>query len=101
MALDDVFDKDEAFASGVTLEDFFALMPAHSYIFAPSRELWPAASVNSRLPPFPVGEGKTIPASKWLDQNRPVEQLTWALGRPGLVRGVPGGAPEAWMDGGP
>jgi hypothetical protein len=44
MASGDVFAEDEAFPSGVTLEDFYALMPMHSYIFAPSRELWPAAS---------------------------------------------------------
>jgi hypothetical protein len=85
MALDDIFAEDEAFLSGVTLEDFYALMPMHSYIFAPSRELWPAASVNSRLPPFPIDAKKSIPASKWLDQNRPVEQLTWAPGLPMII----------------
>lgn len=34
---------------GVSLEDFFAYMPMHNYIFEPSRELWPAASVNARI----------------------------------------------------
>jgi hypothetical protein len=86
MASGDVLAEDEAFPSGVTLEDFYALMPTHSYIFAPSRELWPAASVNSRLPPFPIDDKKSIPASKWLDQNRPVEQLTWAPGLPMIVQ---------------
>ena len=32
------------------LEDFYAYMPQHRYIFAATRELWPAASVNARLP---------------------------------------------------
>jgi hypothetical protein len=86
MASGDVFAEDEAFPSGVTLEDFYALMPMHSYIFAPSRELWPAASVNSRLPPFPIDGEKSIPASKWLDRNRPVEQLTWAPGLPMIIQ---------------
>jgi hypothetical protein len=36
---------------GVSLDDFYAFMPSHSYIFAPSREMWPAASVNARVPP--------------------------------------------------
>jgi hypothetical protein len=36
-------------ANSVSLEDFYAYMPLHSYIFAPSREHWPASSVNSRL----------------------------------------------------
>ena len=32
----------------VTLDDFFAYMPTHSYIYAPTREMWPASSVNAR-----------------------------------------------------
>jgi hypothetical protein len=27
---------------GVALNDFYAHMPTHGYIFAPSRELWPS-----------------------------------------------------------
>ena len=34
---------------GVSLDDFNAYMPTHSYIFTPSREMWPAASVNARI----------------------------------------------------
>ena len=73
----------------VTLDDFRAYMPQHSYIFVPSRDLWPASSVNARIPPVPLmrngepvldedGEQKFISASAWLDRNRPVEQMTWA-----------------------
>ena len=43
-------DEDAA-ADGVTLEHFHAYMPQHSYIFAPTREMWPTASVNARIPP--------------------------------------------------
>jgi hypothetical protein len=71
---------------GVSLEDFHALMPMHSYIFTPSREMWPASSVNARIPPIPIGDGKTMPANAWLDRNKPVEQMTWAPGLPMLVR---------------
>jgi hypothetical protein len=86
-SLDDIFATDEMFASaGVTIDDFYAVMPMHAYIYAPTRELWPASSVNSRLPPFPIDNGKkSIPANIWLDQNRPVEQLTWAPGLPMIV----------------
>jgi hypothetical protein len=82
----------------VSLNDFNAYMPMHSYIFAPSREMWPSSSVNARIPPIPLfdeqgqpmldkkGEQKTIPASVWLDQNKPVEQMTWAPGLPMLIR---------------
>jgi hypothetical protein len=69
---------------GVSIEDFYAFMPMHSYIFAPTGEMWPAASVNSRIPPI-VSAGKAIKASDWLDQNRPVEQMTWAPGLPTVI----------------
>ena len=38
-------------AAGVTLTDFHAYMPMHAYIFIPTRVLWPASSVNARIPP--------------------------------------------------
>jgi hypothetical protein len=83
---------------GVSLADFHAYMPAHSYIFAPSREMWPASSVNARVPPITImgadgkpivaedGKQKRVPASAWLDQNKPVEQMTWAPGLPMIIR---------------
>jgi hypothetical protein len=82
---------------GVSLNDFYAYMVMHKYIFAPSREMWPASSVNARLGSVPLlhrdgtpvldedGEQKEIPASTWLDQNKPVEQMTWAPGLPMVV----------------
>jgi len=89
--------EKQANARGVTLQDFRAYMPAHSYIFAPSGEFWPAASVNARIPPIQLtdkfgkpiqddkGKPKQLSASHWLDQNRPVEQLTWAPGEQQIV----------------
>jgi Family of unknown function (DUF5906) len=86
-------------AEGVTLDDFYAYMPMHSYIFAPTRDLWPAASVNARIAPIaaldadgnPVfnddGKPKLISASGWLDRHQPVEQMTWAPGMPLLIKG--------------
>src|SRR5215469_2128018 len=84
---------------GVTIDDFVAYMPAHSYICTLTREMWPAASVNARIGPVLVvdkdnnpildGDGKEqyLPASAWLDKNRPVEQMTWTPGEPMLIRG--------------
>jgi Family of unknown function (DUF5906) len=66
-------------------DDFYAYMPTHSYIFAPSREMWPPASVNAWLGLIPDG-GKDIPASAWLDRHRHVEQMTWAPGEPLVIR---------------
>lgn len=70
---------------GVTLDDFYAHMPSHKYIFAPSRDPWPASSVNARIPPVRVGNDD-IPASRWLDQHHAVEQITWGPGMPMLIR---------------
>jgi uncharacterized protein DUF5906 len=83
---------------GVSLDDFRALMTMHAYIFTPARDLWPAASVNARLGTVPLldakgkpvtddnGKPKRIAAAAWLDKHRPVEQMTWAPGRPMLIR---------------
>ena len=72
--------------TGLRLEDFYAYMPQHRYIFAPTRELWPVASVNARIPPVDVGAEDPIKASAWLDQHQPVEQMTWYPGEPMLIR---------------
>jgi Family of unknown function (DUF5906) len=72
---------------GVKIKDFYGYMPMHNYIFTPSREVWPAESVNACIPPIVIGvddEGKeiTIKASAWLDKNQRVEMMTWAPGLP-------------------
>jgi hypothetical protein len=104
-----LWDEDETFEEAarkadlaqrgpVSVDDFWAYMPMHSYIYSPSREMWPAASVNSRIEPLvlrdangdPVlnkkGEPVKISANAWLDRNRPVEQMTWAPGEPMLIK---------------
>src|ERR1700737_1155317 len=70
----------------------------HNYIYIPTRELWPAASVNSCVPPIPIfekdgtpllnkkGEQVKIPANEWLYKHRRVEQMTWAPGLPMINR---------------
>src|SRR5215470_6803808 len=45
----------------ISVDDFYAHMPTHRYIFAPCRQLWPARSVNARL-----GFIKGIAANVWL-----------------------------------
>ncbi len=76
----------ETAGAPITLGDFYAYMPQHCYIFVPSREMWPASSVNARIPPIDVGAGKTIKASAWLDQTQAVEQMTWAPGLPIVIK---------------
>ena len=93
-----MLESGEGYGSSVELEDFYAYMPTHQYIFIPSGEFWPAASVNARLSRVgliakdgtPLLDSKNVPkfinASTWLDQERPVEQLVWAPGHPKLIK---------------
>jgi hypothetical protein len=91
-----------------TIDDFQAFLPGHSYIYIPTRDMWPAVAVNSQLPQQPVfnkdgkrarkpdtidedgkshiGEPISILASAWLDKNQSVDQMTWAPGLPMLIR---------------
>ena len=90
--------RPDVSAEGVSFDDFRAYMPAHTYCFLPTREFWPAASVNARCPPIPVrdesaapklngkGEEALLSASAWLDRFRPVEQMIWAPSFPALIR---------------
>ena len=70
---------------GVSLDDFLAYMPQHSYIFVPSREMWPAAASMPECRPIIGPDGKPISPAKWLDANAAVEQMTWAPGEPMLI----------------
>ncbi len=87
--------KDAGFAfpvieAGVARSDFHAYLPMHKYIYAPTREMWPAESVNGKLPRVAItgedGKAKEIKPAAWLDQNQSVEQMTWAPGAPMLIR---------------
>jgi hypothetical protein len=82
----------------ISRNDFWAFMPQHSYIYVPTRDFWPASSVNAQVPPValtdqagnPIKDKKgneiLIPASAWLDKNQHVEQMTWAPGEPEIIR---------------
>jgi hypothetical protein len=84
-------------AGTVTLDDFVAYLPKGNYIFLPTREPWPAKSVNASIPPIALvdasgrpilddnGEQKFISASVWLDKNCPVQQATWCPGQETLI----------------
>jgi hypothetical protein len=71
--------------SDVKLEDFVAYMPSGNFIFKPTREMWPASSVNGRVPPV-GGHKDPIPAATWIKKNAPVEQMTWSPGEPMLIK---------------
>lgn len=67
-------------------EDFWGYSPAHTYLFLPTREMWPGSSVSARV--FPVRDGEDesgnavfVPASLWIDRNRSTDQMTWFPGK--------------------
>jgi hypothetical protein len=66
--------------SDIAFEDFHAYMPTHQYLYVPTRELWSAASVDSRLP-----KRDGVKASIWIDQHRHIEQMTWCPGKPMII----------------
>jgi len=73
----------------VSVSDFYAFMPSHQYLYVPTRDLWPAASVDGRIAEWPTdpATGKPIRPSQYLDAVRPVEQMTWCPGLPMIVEG--------------
>jgi hypothetical protein len=73
---------------GASLEDFYAYRLTHSYLYVPTGDLWPGASVNNHLPPVRVpGSEKPVSATAWLDKNRFVQQMAWAPGKTQLIEG--------------
>ncbi len=72
-------------ATSAGLRDFYAYMPGHQYIYVPTRDLWPASSVDGRIQPWPMCGDKAMRPSAWLDQNRPVEQMVWDPSEPLLI----------------
>jgi hypothetical protein len=83
---------------GVSLDDFHSYLPQHRYIFEPTGDTWPGASVNSQIPPVPIfdkdgkpvinpdtGEQLELMASTWLDRFKPIAEMTWAPGLPKLI----------------
>ena len=78
----------------MSLDDFLAHLPNHTYIFTPTGAFWNMTGVNACLPRVPVldakgkpvleknGEPKTIPATVFLDRKKPTHHLTWAPGHP-------------------
>lgn len=70
-------EKPSQIPAGATIDDLWAYMPQHRYIYAPARDLWPKESVDGRF-----GRG----TAAGLDQTKPVEQMTWAPGEPMIIR---------------
>jgi hypothetical protein len=64
-----------------TVDDFYAYLPQHEYMFVPTRTLWPAATVNSIL-----NVNSKVSASTFLDRTKPLHQMTWWPGKPMVIQ---------------
>jgi hypothetical protein len=70
----------------IAFEDFWAYSPSHTYIFVPTGEMWPAATMDARLDPVQLdGLPKPMLASRFLAKFRAVDQATWAPGLPQVI----------------
>ena len=89
--------EDAGAAPALAVEDFWAYLPGGSYLYVPTREPWPASSVNAKLPPQPLfdevgapvledGVQVKLPASKWLARQRSVEQMIWTPAEELIIR---------------
>jgi hypothetical protein len=80
-------DAATAQSPTISVNDFYAYSPSHRYVFVPTRELWPAASVNSRIGVVDSAAGEPVKASEYLDMTRAVDQMTWLPGAGLIVEG--------------
>jgi hypothetical protein len=69
--------KRDRLPTSATMDDFYAFLPEHAYMFVPTRKLWPAATINSIL-----GEG----GAAELDRLKPVHEMAWCPGKEMIVR---------------
>ena len=67
----------------VTLEDFIAHLPDHSYIFIPTRATWNAPGVNAAIPPVPVlgKNGKPVMNKSGPNKGQPKKGAGHAMAR--------------------
>ncbi len=68
----------------ISVDDFYAYMPMHKYIFSPTRALWPGASVNARIPPIKLSDRNGDPVLE--ARRRRFQFLSPARNRAGRPR---------------
>jgi hypothetical protein len=71
-------------STAISVEDFYAYLPAANFIFVPTRELWPKSSVDAKVRPVQAGD-RTLKPSQWLIDKRAVQQMTWAPGEAMII----------------
>lgn len=75
-------DKPQAtLPPDISIDDFYAYLPKHWYLYVPTQTLWPPATIGARL-----GKIGTLKAARYLDRERAVSQMIWAPGEPQIVK---------------
>ncbi|MBB5459021.1 primase-helicase family protein [Paraburkholderia sp. Cpub6] len=74
-----------AAAAGFSYHDFYSHLPTHKYLHVPTGELWPASSVNAKLPPVNLADDSYVKAHAWLDEHRAVMQIVWMPGEQQVI----------------
>jgi hypothetical protein len=69
------------------ITDFYAYLPENKFIYRPTGQLWPAASVDGTVKPWPHSDGKNVKPSDGLRLDRAVQQITWHPGCPEVIEG--------------
>ena len=69
--------KPQPLPRTASFDDFYAFLPQRKYWYVPARDLWPAETINSIL-----GKG----AATDLDINKPTHGVTWAPGKPTIIK---------------
>jgi len=74
------FSDPAAFWSGKAIapSDFYSVLPQHKYLYVPTRDLWPAESVDGIL---------SKEMRRWIDTNSAVVQMTWHPDEPLIISG--------------
>lgn len=69
--------KREQLPTSASMDDFWAYLPEHKYLFVPTRKMWPEASVASIF-------GDHFP--NVLDCKKPIHEMAWVPGEETIIR---------------
>ncbi len=74
-------DGDAKAKPPVALSDFWAYMPTHQCIFVPTREMWPAGSVDKPISDWPQSFGRKVHRPECLDRLGPPRRPNYVAAR--------------------
>jgi hypothetical protein len=72
----------------LTPEDFWAILPTHSYINTRTGEFHGVDAVNAHLKRFTEGSCQGFKPAAWLDMFRVCHQMSWQPAEPQIIEGM-------------